>query len=133
LVVKLGLTFVLTPLIVRSLGNYDYGIWQIVVSFIGYMGILDLGLRPTVSRFVAKYSSTKDNEKIQITYSTALLLLGVTGIIASLAFAFWGLLWPTTLSEDYEILSKYTWLLLIIGAQLLFAFPGYAAESVLEA
>jgi len=132
LVVKLALTFILTPLIVRSLGKYDYGIWQLVVSFIGYMGVLDLGLRPAVSRFVAKFESTNDHEKLQVTYSSALLLLGSAGIIASLAFALWGLFGSTILSIDGEFSAKYRWLLLIIGAQLLFAFPGYAAESVLE-
>ena len=57
LVIKLGITFLLTPVIVRSLGNYDYGIWEIIGSVLGYMGMLDLGLQPTISRFAARYNA----------------------------------------------------------------------------
>ena len=37
-VIKVGITFIMAPLIVRALGNYDYGIWEMVFAIVGYMG-----------------------------------------------------------------------------------------------
>jgi hypothetical protein len=53
-VVSAGVAFFLSPFIVHHLGNIAYGVWTLVVSMISFMGLLDLGLRGAVTRFVAR-------------------------------------------------------------------------------
>ena len=52
--VKLVITLIMTPVLVHNLGNYDYGIWEIIIAVIGYMGLLDIGMKPAIARFAAK-------------------------------------------------------------------------------
>ena len=65
LALKLTITFVMTPVLVRNLGNHDYGIWEITMSLVGYFGFLEVGLRPAVTRFAARYRSLDQPEELQ--------------------------------------------------------------------
>jgi O-antigen/teichoic acid export membrane protein len=46
--------FFLTPFVIRHLGLIAYGIWILAVSTVSYLGVLDMGLRSAVIRFVSK-------------------------------------------------------------------------------
>src|SRR6267143_2252552 len=46
-------SFFLAPFIVHRLGVVAYGVWALVVSITSYMGLLDLGLRGAIVRFVS--------------------------------------------------------------------------------
>jgi O-antigen/teichoic acid export membrane protein len=81
-VVKLVITFVMTPVFVHNLGNYDYGIWEIMTAVLGYMGLLDIGMKPAISRFSAKYLAEKNQGKLQELYSTSFLFLAIVGRIS---------------------------------------------------
>src|SRR5262249_49102474 len=63
--------FGLTPVVVHSLGNTGYGLWTLVVSMTGYFGLLDLGIRSSVGRFVTRYIALKDDEGANRIVSTA--------------------------------------------------------------
>src|SRR5579864_4048674 len=52
-VVTAAVAFFLSPYIVRHLGNVAYGVWVLVNAAVSYLGLLDLGMRGTVVRFVA--------------------------------------------------------------------------------
>ena len=74
--------FLLSPIIVHSLGNTGYGLWTLVLSLTGYFGLLDLGIRSSVGRFVARYLALHDDVNVNRITSTAFLVLAVGGIIA---------------------------------------------------
>lgn len=130
LVLKIIITFVMSPIIVSSLGNYDYGIWEIVFSVVGYMGLLDIGIPTAIVRYTAKYNAENDREKLNKLYSSALVFMGCTGFVLCLTFIFWTIIAPDSFLQENEVSNKYTWFLLIIGFQLLFTFPGYVFQSI---
>ena len=130
--IKLAATFVMTPIFVRNLGNYDYGLWEMIVGIIGYMGMLDLGIRPAISRFASKYQALNDNKNLNLVFSSTLTFMFFVGLILLVFFSLWGFWFSSTLSPTGEAEQRYTLLLLILAAQLLFEFPGYVAESYLE-
>ena len=51
-----------TPFIVRSLGESEYGLYALIGSLIAYLTVMDLGLNNTIVRFVSKYRATNDKE-----------------------------------------------------------------------
>ncbi len=53
---------IITPLIIRSLGSAEYGLYTMIGALVGYMSVLDFGLNNTVVRFVAKYRSQGDKQ-----------------------------------------------------------------------
>ena len=54
-------SFLLSPFIVHRLGNSAYGTWVLLGSFVGYLGLLDLGVRGAVTRFVANQYAAGDH------------------------------------------------------------------------
>jgi O-antigen/teichoic acid export membrane protein len=77
--------FFLAPFVVHRLGNTGYGIWTLVVSLTGYFGLLDLGIRSSVGRYVARYLARQEEEKVNRTVSTAFAILGLGGVVVLLA------------------------------------------------
>lgn len=130
---KTCITFIMAPLIVHALGNYDYGISEIVFSVVGYMGILDLGLMPAIVRYVARYHALGDKDELQRIYSSALAFLFPVGLLLSLglvASSFWA---PQLFSgADTASHQKYALFLIIVGVQVFFTFVGSIFDCYLE-
>ncbi len=52
----------MTPFVVHHLGDSEYGIWALVLQLTGYMGVVDVGLRSALVRFVARFQALGDDE-----------------------------------------------------------------------
>lgn len=125
---RIGIAFVMSPVIVKALGNYDYGIWEMVISVIGYLGILDLGMSPAIVRYVARYNALNEKENLDKLYSSSLVFLGVMGLISLVIFGGWAGWKPDILAEKGSNPIRYTYLLLLVGIDLLIKFPGIVSE-----
>lgn len=132
LLTKLALTLAMTPIFVRYLGKYDYGLWEMVVGVIGYMGMLDMGIKPAISRFVAKYSAESDQRSLFEVYASTFVFTALVGSVVALIFVVWGLYFAQSLAPRGASSEPYKLFLFILAAQLLIVFPGYVAESFLE-
>lgn len=75
---------VLTPFIIRSLGDAEYGLYALLGAFVGYISVLDLGLNNTIVRYVAKYRAEKDKEGEESFLSTTMLIYGVISFVVAL-------------------------------------------------
>ena len=74
--------FLLAPFIIHRLGNAGYGIWILVTSLSGYFGMLDLGLRQSVGRYVSRDLGLRKYEEVNRTLANAMLMLGTGGLLA---------------------------------------------------
>lgn len=89
----MAVAFFLSPFLVHRLGNIAYGIWILAVSSVNYFGLLDLGLRNSVTMFVAKGHTTGDHEGASEVLSAALwvriqIAVAVLTLSAALAALF---------------------------------------------
>lgn len=132
MLLKLTITFIMTPILVTNLGSYDYGLWEMLGAIVGYMGLLDLGIKPAISRFAAKYKAEKGADNLRFLYSSAFLFMGVIGLLIMSFFMLWGIFFPGLIAESSTDIQRYTLLLIILGVQLLITFPAYVAESFFE-
>src|SRR5450755_176556 len=78
----LGLSFVATPVIVRTLGNKDYGIYALVLGFIGYSFTFSFGR--AITKYIAEYRITGESEKIRDVISASFFINLVVGLIGVL-------------------------------------------------
>lgn len=78
--------FIISPVMVKSLGNTDYGLWEMVMGVIGYMGLLDLGIGPALLRHVAVDNGKGNRQDLQKTISTAMIFFISIGFFAMLLF-----------------------------------------------
>ncbi len=60
---NIAITFFYTPWMIRKIGVSDYGLYSLVYSFISYF-ILDFGLSQAIQRFIAKYRSEGNEDKV---------------------------------------------------------------------
>ncbi|MEW6329968.1 MAG: oligosaccharide flippase family protein [Pseudomonadota bacterium] len=79
-----AVSFFLSPIIVRSLGNSAYGVWSLLVSVVGYLGLLDFGVRGAVTRYVAHHHAVGDSEGSSLIVSAGMVLFLFLGFVAIL-------------------------------------------------
>jgi len=125
-------TLLVTPITFRALGRFDYGIWEIMVSAAGYMSLFDIGLRPSVSRFVTLYSTQRSGPELREALSTAWVFMLLLGGLGFIVFSCWGLVWLVHPPQVSAYEWRYCAVLLIIGCQVAILFPSMVAESALE-
>lgn len=86
----LGLSLLATPVIVRSLGTRDYGIYALVLGFIGYS--FAFALARAITKYVAEYRTNGQAEKIRDVVSATFVLnvgVGIVGVATVFVLAGW--------------------------------------------
>ena len=77
-------SFFLSPFVVHHLGGTAYGVWSLLAALVGYLGLLDFGVRGAVTRYVAHHHAVGDNEGCASIVSAGLVLFGFLGSLAIL-------------------------------------------------
>jgi O-antigen/teichoic acid export membrane protein len=65
--------FWLSPFVVRTLGDDNYGLWAVTVALVEYYWLLDFGLRSATVRFTAHHHATGDMDKVNQTLSVGVV------------------------------------------------------------
>lgn len=76
-----GIGLVLTPFMIRSLGDSEYGLYMLIGSLIGYISVLDFGLNNTILRFVAKYRAEQNRQGEENFLATTMLIYAVISTV----------------------------------------------------
>lgn len=133
LAVNIAIGFVLTPFIVRSLGRTNYGIWTLVGSFVGYYGLLNLGVGSAMTRYVARYTAQKNSKALNEVASTALTIFSITGaLVIILSFTL-----ASVLADFFRVgeteRAAFVMLVRILGVTTGISFPGNVFGSIVTA
>lgn len=126
--------FFLTPYIIGSLGLVVYGIWSLVNTLVGYFGLIDMGIRGSVGRYINYYLARNDDRRVGEVVSTSLVFLTVMSIvvigIAYLVGQNFVALFPKTPPEFHD---QVAFLLPIMAINLWLAFLIAIFRNVLGA
>ncbi len=112
--IKIAVVFVTTPLMVRHLGEHDYGLWIVAGTIIGYLRLLDLGVSLTGNRFLGRAIGTGEIQEYRenfIALSYLFNRIGLFSLITTVALAL-GL--PLLLPGNAGV-SEARWILLGLG------------------
>lgn len=124
-----------TPFIVRSLGDSEYGLYTLIGAFVGYISIMDLGLNNTIVRYVAKYRAQSDIVGERKFLGTAMIIYCVISlIVVALGTAFYfniDIIFGKTLTGVQ--LEKAKLMMLILIFNLAFTLPGGAFTAIANA
>ena len=109
----------LTPLIVRSLGTNEYGLYILIGSLIAYFSLLDFGVGDTVVRYVSRYRATNSTEEeASFLGSIVLLFLPIIGLIFLVGILVYfniEKLFGTNFKSDDVVLIKNMFLVLLFN------------------
>jgi len=120
--VNVVIGFILHPYLIELLGPDMYGIWLLVLSVIGYSGLLDLGITSATMRHVARYVGQRDDKLLNKTVNTSLAMFCLVGLIVSIASLFAAAPLANFFqikAEDVDSFKKAIWLM-GISAGLMF-------------
>ena len=83
-------TYVMTPLIIHTLGQDGYGTWTLITATTGYMSLLALGVPMASVRYLAQDVARGDVEKMNRTIGTCValyLMIGAAALVTGGAIA----------------------------------------------
>lgn len=72
----------ITPFMLNMMGQSQYGLYQLIGAFVGYMTILDFGLGNAVVRYVAQYRQQKDRKSESNFLAMTLIMYCVISIFS---------------------------------------------------
>lgn len=79
--------FLLSPFVLHRLGNSAYGIWVLLASVVSYLGLLDLGIRGSITPFIARHHAMGDHAGASRVLAGALRVFMLVGAVVLLLAA----------------------------------------------
>lgn len=121
--INIVVAFIMSPVIIKVLGNRDYGLWELLMSVIGYMGLLDLGIAPALVRFVSVADGKQDELDLQKTISTAFAFFVVVGCVAMMLFLALGFSSKMITGNEARDIANVDTVLILLGVNAGMFFP----------
>ena len=110
IVLKLVVAFVYTPFLISSLGNSEYGIYNIVGSLAAYLAVLDFGINDSTVRYLVqqrKLGGSKESDEIIGSITLLYLVIGIAiAVVGSvLYFSLNSLLSASFTDYEFDLLE----------------------------
>lgn len=82
--VKILISVIYTPIMLRLLGQSEYGLYQLVYSVVSYLSLLSLGFGSSYMRFYSRYKAKGDENGVAQLNGMFLLIFGSLSILCVL-------------------------------------------------
>ncbi|WHY61114.1 oligosaccharide flippase family protein [Cytobacillus firmus] len=85
LFINSAVSVIYTPIMLRLLGQSEYGLYSLAAAAAGYVGVLNFGLGNALIRYSAKYKAINDEKGCSALYGLFFKMYGVLGAFALVA------------------------------------------------
>ena len=72
--VQIFANLIYVPILLNSIGDREYGLYQLLASIIAYLSVMETSLSASVMRFYCKYKSLGQKEEMENTLGTSRLI-----------------------------------------------------------
>lgn len=131
--VLIGLIY--TPIMLRLLGQSEYGLYQLASSVIAYLGLLSLGFGSSYVRYYSRYKVKNDTQgiaKLNGMFMTIFIVIGIICVLAgSVLVANIETMFKNSLTADEVGTAKILMILMVFN--LAISFPGSVFSSYVTA
>ncbi|MBQ2244868.1 MAG: polysaccharide biosynthesis protein [Oscillospiraceae bacterium] len=101
---------IITPYVIASIGEVEYGVYKSISSLSTSLLVLDLGLGGTVMRYLAKYRSEGRKDKIEpfvsMAFGEGLIIIVVMGMVCGAMYALLPTMYRNGMSGDEIRLAR---------------------------
>lgn len=129
------ISLIYTPLMLRLLGQSEYGLYNLVASIVAYLGVLNFGFGSTYLRYYIRYKVQNDQENVSRLNGMFIIIFSCIGLIAVIvgtAAAFNAeAIFGSKLTVDE--LAKAKVLMQILTLNMAFTFPSSVFTSHITA
>src|SRR4030066_948687 len=122
----------LIPFVLKHLGDAGFGVWVLTNVFTGYLGLLDLGIRSSVIRYVSKYRAVGDYHSLNQTVSTSLAAFSAIGAFTLILTVILSFLFNSIFKIPTEFQSQASWVVILVGLNLAFSLPAGVFTGILR-
>lgn len=122
--------FAMTPFVIGILGDRLYGFWALMLSFLSYYGLFDLGLSAAVIRHVSASLGSRDERECNHIINTALMIYVGLGLIV-LCVTFGLAAAASSIIEHPDDASLAWRVIIILGSGAAIALPAKVFVGVL--
>jgi len=135
LVVNAVTTFIYTPLILSFLTTSEYGVYQLIGSIIAYLGVMDMGLSTTLSRFYVEAKVKEDESHVENLLAMTAVIYGVLTALSVVVSIGFDLLLPTLFGRSFTAgeLELAHQMMLLVLLNCLVVLPGNYFLAVINA
>lgn len=106
----------ITPYILYSIGELEYGVYKSVASLASSLSILDLGIGAMLTRYIARYKADKQEDRIDNFVSMALgedlILISIVSIVCFVVLLLIPKIYSTGLNSNQIVIAKKIFLVL---------------------
>lgn len=124
-----------TPIMLRLLGQSEYGLYQLASSVISYLGLLSLGFGSSYVRYYSRYKVQNDNKaiaKLNGMFMTIFIVIGIICLLAgSVLIANVENMFKNSLTADEVDTARVLMILMVFN--LAISFPGSVFSSNITA
>lgn len=113
--VKLATGILYTPVLLSNLGQSQYGVYSLCISFIGYLTILNAGVNAAYIRFYVQEKTINEEkvEKLNGLFCKIFIILSVVGFVGGLLVAYFApFLFGSKITPDEYELARNCFVLL---------------------
>ncbi len=117
--------FFMSPFLVRQLGESVYGVWLLIGSLTGYLGLLDLGITPSIVKYIAEHRERGDQEAINRVVTAGIAIFSLIGLVSLVASGVVALYFNDIFHLAPAVLAPGTAAIVVLltGLNLALAFP----------
>lgn len=115
-------TLLYVPLLLKLLGQSEYGLYQLIGSIIAFFAVMDFGLSATITRFYSEYKVLNDKIKMEnilflscIIYALITLILVTAGTVFYFKIEF---LFSKSLNLNEILNAKRIYIILLINLSI---------------
>lgn len=133
--ISMGLGYIVsiiyTPVMLRLLGQSEYGLYNLVSSVVAYLGVLNFGFGSAYMRYYSQYKVQDDKKKIATLNGMFLIIFSVIGLIAVIAGMVLAMNTEVILGSELTSieLSRAKILMMILVINLAISFPNIVFTS----
>lgn len=126
---------VYTPLMLKMLGQSEYGLYSLANSVVGYLSLLSFGLGSTIIRYISKYRAEGDKEKEEKVIGLFIIIYVLIGIIIIILGYILSINVNTIFEKGLTIeeIQKIKILINIMAFNLAISFPISVLTSIIVA
>lgn len=117
------ISILITPIILKFVGNQEYGLYSLIYSMMAYFSVLDFGFGNAMIRYISKYKAeNKDDKNINSLFLIIYLIIGVIAIIiGTIVYFNLNIIFGKSLTQ--QELEKINIMLIIFLINVALSFP----------
>ncbi|WP_336046122.1 oligosaccharide flippase family protein [Solibacillus ferritrahens] len=137
--ISIFLTFavglIYTPILIRLLGQTDYGLYSLILAIASYLSLLDLGVGNAIVRYIARNRSIGDSKKESDLIGQFLIFFSIIGFLTMVLGMIIYMMVPDIFKNSIDTSDINTAQIMVLVLSLNFAlsFPLNVYSAVLQA